>query len=100
MTEAEIRQLASEWIAFGEAQNPALERKSRIVDDDPRWKAWSRLLWLTADDWPTTLAVCIEIANQSNNAWVLENLGAGPLEDLLEVRGMQVIEPFLRAAKD
>lgn len=97
MTDEEIRKFAGEWIAVEKSHNPALGNP-KPSDDDPSWDTIIKMLELTRADWRTTLAVCVEIARQTDDPWVLQNLGAGPLEDILE-GGQRVIEPFLAAAK-
>jgi hypothetical protein len=99
MEQNDIRKFAEEWITFQAKENPYLGPKQRALDNDPEFEVVARLLQLTHEDWNTALAITVEIANQSNDPWVLEILGASALEDILEEHGYRVLLPFLSAAK-
>jgi len=98
MDQSEIRKLASDWIAYEKKHEPerGTTREERL--DEVAFEIVLKLMELVDDDWINALAICAEIARQSNDPWILEILGAGPLEDLLE-RGHEVLQPFLAEAK-
>jgi hypothetical protein len=52
-------------------------------EDDPDWWAVNALMDLGHNDPPRALDIVFIISRDSDNEWVLENLGAGPLEELI-----------------
>ncbi|MGO9134197.1 MAG: DUF6869 domain-containing protein [Methylovirgula sp.] len=97
----QIRELAGRWITFQKTTDPRFgDRKSKANEDNPEHRVALSLIDQTLRDWPSALAVCIEVAVESDDPWILEILGAGPLEDLLENHGDTVLNHFLAAAKD
>ena len=53
-------------------------------DRDPNWWAVHGVLDLDGDDPARALDIVFLIARTSSDDWVLENLGAGPLENLID----------------
>lgn len=95
MTVADIDRLAEGWIAYsrecwkrGPTKLP--EQLSRFSD---------RLADLCFDDPELAVQVCARIAELTDDDRVIELLGAGPLENVLERRRDQVLPSFLREAK-
>ena len=77
--------LASRWIAFTLRQHPDGGAPRATGVDIPLGAddAQQELLELLLDDPRSALDVCLSIVEQTEDEWVLANLGAGPLEDLL-----------------
>lgn len=80
--QASNAEIAEAWIACTERCRP-LDGQSRVRDDDPAWWAIDTVMELEFRDPVRALEVAFVIARQSSDGWVLENLGAGPLETLL-----------------
>ena len=84
----DLKEVASSWVAIQTidegtpeyaAHEAALRQLGKLIARDPV-QAWH-------------VAESVYEANQSND-WILENLGAGPVETLLRMHG-EVILPFL-----
>ncbi|HWE44437.1 MAG TPA: hypothetical protein VG407_00300 [Caulobacteraceae bacterium] len=72
--------IAERWIAYY-LRNGAGEKAA--LDSDPDWWALETMMALQFDDPLRALEIVFLIAHASGDAWVLTNLGAGPLEGLL-----------------
>ncbi|WP_300578261.1 DUF6869 domain-containing protein [Phenylobacterium sp.] len=80
--EASDVEIADAWIDHTYRYRPAGER-SAAHDDDPAWWAIDVVMDLQSSDPMRALEIAFAIARKSTDEWVLENLGAGPLETLL-----------------
>jgi hypothetical protein len=100
MNEVEISAFAANWITVQKAEDPKLGN-SRRRDDDSEYENIFELMRMSdpKEDWKQAIAICIEVARQSGDPWILEILGAGPLEDLLSNIGDPVLPSFLTAAQ-
>lgn len=75
-------EIADAWVDWMKLSRPH-EGRPRARDDDPAWWAIDAVMELESSDPVRALEVAFEIARKSSDEWVLENLGAGPLETLL-----------------
>lgn len=75
-------EIAEAWIACTRrCRHP--DGQSHVRDDDPAWWAVDTVTDLEFTDPVRALEVAFVVTRQSSDGWVLENLGAGPLETLL-----------------
>jgi hypothetical protein len=96
MDQSEIRKFAKAWIEF-----QATQQFDDAPEDDPAYETIFRLTRMAGgSDRKIATAICVEIANQSGDPWIMKILGASPLEDLLESFGHDVLPDFLAAAKE
>jgi hypothetical protein len=72
-------EIASAWIDYHSRPHAADEE----AHEDAAWWAVDAMMTLVRRDPLRALEICFRVARLSASAWVLENLGAGPLEDLL-----------------
>lgn len=87
-SQLENEAIAQAWIEFAARQNPdtgdlavpATLAEAHAADAD--W-AWLELAEIEDAAPERALDICILIARLTDDAWVLSNLGAGPLESLL-----------------
>jgi len=75
--------IASSWIAYY-LRHGRDEAGNGVSDEDPHWWAVSAVLYLDGDDPARALDIVFRIARACSDDWVLENLGAGPLENLID----------------
>jgi hypothetical protein len=94
----DIKRLARNWVAAQSCQNPYLSHKDWEWYD-PRCEPIFALTAMTWSDWRRALTVCVEIARLSSDPWILEILGAGPLEDVQRKGGCEALRPLLTAAR-
>jgi hypothetical protein len=100
MNETEIQSLATQWIEVQKKADPRLkEKRKKIADYDPDFDVIQRVFDIQDDDWRAAFSIAVEVASQTNDPWILEILGAGLLEDLLEGRGEEILPLYLAAAK-
>jgi hypothetical protein len=93
--------IVADWIAYtarsnpegGDLNNPGARAQAFAVKAD--W-ATQRLMRLQLGDAPRALRIAFRIARESDDKWVLCNLGAGPLESILADGGPEA----LRLTKD
>ena len=78
--------LAKAWIVLHHAGLRGMR------DDDPRFEAFIALDELRRSDPERCWSVILKIFEQDQSDWILSNLGAGPLEDLLADHGERFIE--------
>lgn len=64
--------------------------QSAEISEQTEW-AYDRLDEICEKDPETCLEILGEICAKSNDDWVISNLGAGPLEDLLARHGESII---------
>ncbi len=84
-TERSNEDIASGWIAFYlRCGRPTTAEGAQVHDEDPNWRAVHAVSDLRFADPARTLDIVFRIARTSSDDWVLENLGAGPLEDLID----------------
>jgi hypothetical protein len=76
MKSAEIKKIAKAWVAYTHAFN---------TNENTELEIWaSDKMWDLADDEPELCWLVIqEVLKQDSSTTILENLSAGPLEDLL-----------------
>jgi hypothetical protein len=78
-------EIARAWIAhYVRTGPPSSAADIKVHDADPDHWANGALGALRRDDPARALEIVFRIARDSADAWVLENLGAGPLEDLID----------------
>jgi len=84
MTE-DFQDLASRWVEYTARHNPATGdlRDVPATDLGNRDEAAQRLLDLLFDDPRSARQVVEHILAHTRDSWILENVGAGPLEMLL-----------------
>lgn len=76
--------IAQSWTAhYTRNGPPQSEQDIGIHPDDPDFWATETLMDLQFDDPVRALEIVFLIARDADDDWVLENLGAGPLESLL-----------------
>ncbi len=77
--------IASSWSAYYlQYGRPNTAAELRVRADDPHWWAVDAVMGLYGDDPARALDIVFLIARTCSDDWVLENLGAGPLEDLID----------------
>jgi len=99
MNESEVQALATAWAERYQRQF-STDASGVIQEQNINWPAWEQLHSLTHAQPLDALRVVIAVARSTDNEWVLENLGAGPLEDLIHYHGNAVIEHIEREAKE
>ncbi|QUD90556.1 DUF6869 domain-containing protein [Phenylobacterium montanum] len=78
-------EISRSWIAhYVRMGRPSSAAEIKAHDDDPDWWAVRTLMELDRQDPARALDITFLIAKGSDDAWVVENLGAGPLEDLID----------------
>lgn len=79
------QELASDWIDYHMRLHPQTgDLKSASVDElEGKDEASLQLIELLMNDREGAIEVVASILSQTSDPWVLENVGAGPLEDLL-----------------
>ncbi|HEU0097573.1 MAG TPA: hypothetical protein VFQ67_02250 [Allosphingosinicella sp.] len=84
MTE-DLQDLASRWIEYTARHDPATGdlRDIPATDLGDKDEAAQRLLDLLFDDPRAACQVVEHILDQTRDPWILENVGAGPLETLM-----------------
>ena len=77
--------IARNWIAYyARTARPNSATEIKAHDKDPGWWAVNALMELDSHDPARALEITFLIAIGSEDGWVLENLGAGPLENLID----------------
>ena len=80
--EASNAEVADAWIDYTNRVRP-VDGQPIARDDDPAWWAIDAVMDLEFSNPTRALEIAFAIARKSSDEWVLENLGAGPLETLL-----------------
>ncbi|HWE45036.1 MAG TPA: hypothetical protein VG407_03325 [Caulobacteraceae bacterium] len=76
--------IARSWIAhYARFGRPSSAEQIKAHDDDPDWWAVNSLMELDGQDPVRSLDIVFLISRGSDDGWVLENLGAGPIENLI-----------------
>lgn len=75
-------EVAEAWIDYTNRVRP-VDGQHIARDEDPAWWAIDAVMDLELSDPMRALEIAFAIARKSSDEWVLENLGAGPLETLL-----------------
>ncbi len=77
--------ISRSWIAhYARMGRPSSAAQINAHEDDPDWWAVDALMNLDSEDPVRALDIIFLIAEGSDDDWVLENLGAGPLENLID----------------
>lgn len=83
--EGDLRAQARAWIAYHQRAETLVSHDDRLRRDekpDPDWWAVDELMGFTGRDPDKAVQVIDLILSETTDAWVLTNLGAGPIEDL------------------
>ena len=93
MNSAEIEKITKAWVAHTHEFN---------INENTELGIWaSDKMWDLADEEPEICWLVIqEILRQDSSTTILENLSAGPLEDLLSKHGLQFISRIETEAKN
>ena len=75
-------EVAAAWIAWTERSDPARVPEPLSQNEGDDWGAQA-LLELVCEEPIRALEISFLIARMTNDGWILCNLGAGPIEDLL-----------------
>jgi hypothetical protein len=94
LTSQNLNKIASNWIAYTIRCNPQTGdlKDAAPLDRDAFNGAVIELGNILMEDLDASLQIVESILKQSSDPWVLENLGAGPLEDLLSKGDPAVID--------
>lgn len=76
-------EIVDAWIDYTERCRPIDGQVTTLPEDDPAWWAIDILMEFEFSNPLRALEIAFAIARKSSDEWVLENLGAGPLETLL-----------------
>jgi hypothetical protein len=89
-----VDEIASNWVAYTIRCNPQTGdlRDVAPLDRDSFNDAALKLGRVMRRDLDESLLVIESMLRQSSDPWVLENMGAGPLEDLLSTDDSAVLE--------
>jgi len=89
----DFQDLASRWIEYTVRHDPATGdlRNVPMTDLGETDEAAQKLLDLLFDDPRAARQVVEHILDQTRDPWVLENVGAGPLEDLLACADAEIL---------
>jgi hypothetical protein len=80
--EAGNAEIVDAWIDYTNRFRP-VDGEYIARDDDPAWWAIDAVMELEFSNPMRALEIAFAIARKCSDEWVLENLGAGPLETLL-----------------
>jgi hypothetical protein len=95
--------LAKSWIAFHERCHP--ERGDidlRALKNFREGEDWAsqELLGLSLEEPLVAIGVVRMIFDRSSDQWVLENLGAGPIEELFHHHDCQIMDELEQVARE
>jgi hypothetical protein len=90
MDQHDLEELVRTWIDLH--ADPDLVRKSKAREPDDRFWAWQELDGLCRDQPEVAWAIVLAILQRAPPQQVLENLSAGPLEDILAHHGESFID--------
>src|SRR5262245_19482900 len=85
MNQRDIDELVRTWIE--RHADPDLLRKSQAHEPDERFWAWQKLDELCGSQPEVAWGIVLEILRRTPSEQVLDNLAAGPLEDILALHG-------------
>ena len=90
MDQFDRERLVQTWI--DRHADPALSELSQAKEPDQRFWAWERLDALVREEPEVAWSAILEILQRTRSEQALDNLAAGPLEDLLAKHGYQFID--------